>query len=160
MPSKLSVEPTEKLAYPDLKIGVPTLMLCVELTIISILHIFAFPWQPYKVPPRSIANDDSLDVEKQGGFLGMLAFIDALNVWDLVKAFGRAVRWLFVGFRRREKDPSYNLVSKSITLSDDIFGPSATRQPLQGDYSEGYEFDRESRSPFDRAHIRSINTLM
>ena len=133
MSSRLTVAPTAKIAFPDLKIGIPTLMLCIELTIMSILHIFAFPWQPYKVLPSSIANDESPRVETQGGFLGILAFIDALNIWDLVKADGRAIRWLFVGFRHREEDQSYNLVSKSTTREGEILSAPST-QLLQGGY--------------------------
>jgi len=136
MPSNMSVNPISKLAYPDLKVGVPTLMLCIELFVMSILHIFAFPWQPYKVSPRLMDNDSSLNVEKYGGFLGILAFIDALNVWDIFKAFCRAVRWLFVGFRHREADPSYNLVSKPTVQQDVVLGTITRRWPPPGDCLE------------------------
>jgi hypothetical protein len=156
----MTIQPTEKLALPDLKVGVPTLMLCIEFFVMSILHTFAFPWQPYKIPPRSMDNGDYLNVEKHGGLLGILAFIDALNVWDLFKAFGRAVRWLFVGRRYREKDPSYNLVSKFITPHNDILGTTSRKQPPRGGCFEASEFDQESRPLFDSVQMKPVTTLM
>jgi len=111
------VSPTAKLAYPDLKVGIPSLLLCLEMAIFSILHQFAFPWKPYskgsevsKYPGNPI---DPMDPSvndigpKQGGLLGWRAIADAMNPWDLVKGFGRGMKWLFVGVKHREKDSSY-----------------------------------------------------
>ncbi|PTB76944.1 DUF300-domain-containing protein [Trichoderma longibrachiatum ATCC 18648] len=42
------VKPNEVLAYPDLKVGIPALLLCVEMAIFSCLHIWAFPYQVYR----------------------------------------------------------------------------------------------------------------
>lgn len=111
------VEPTKYLAYPDLKIGIPNLLLCIEMAIFSVLHLFAFPWRPYAsnaTPvkyPSSPGNDLDPIGPKQGGPLGLMAFVDAMNPWDLVKAFARSMRWLFVGVKHRETDPSYKPAS-------------------------------------------------
>ncbi|KAI6087131.1 DUF300-domain-containing protein [Hypoxylon rubiginosum] len=112
------VSPTAALAYPDLKVGVPSLMLCVEMALFAILHLWAFPYSPYVenaktsfypvpdpsmgVPPRENEHGP-----KMGGFMGLKAFGDALNLWDVIKAFGRGMRWLFVGVKNRHTDPSY-----------------------------------------------------
>ncbi|CAG8974774.1 hypothetical protein HYALB_00000386 [Hymenoscyphus albidus] len=110
------VTPTPYLAYPDLKVGIPSLLLCVEMAIFAVLHLWAFPWAPYKVGaevrdyPMSMASGLSpknVQGHKQGGFLGWRAFVDALNPWDLVKAFARSMRWLVVGRKKREQDSSY-----------------------------------------------------
>ncbi|OTB03367.1 hypothetical protein M426DRAFT_60654 [Hypoxylon sp. CI-4A] len=122
------VSPTAALAYPDLKVGIPSLMLCVEMAIFSILHLWAFPYAPYVegaktsfypvpdpsmgVPPRE--NEHS---SKMGGFMGLKAFGDALNPWDIMKAFGRGMRWLFVGVKRRHEDPSYKAKAEDIDTS-------------------------------------------
>ena len=50
----------------------------------------------------------------QGGFLGVKALFDAMNPWDLVKGFARGMRWLFVGRKSRENDPSYKVNSFDI----------------------------------------------
>ncbi|RAL66765.1 hypothetical protein DID88_007548 [Monilinia fructigena] len=85
------VKPTKYLAYPDLKIGIPNLLL------------FKYPSSP----------DGGLQPigPKQGGPLGLMAFADAMNPWDLVKAFARSMRWLFVGVKHREADASYKQAS-------------------------------------------------
>lgn len=86
------------------------------MAIFSVLHLFAFPWTPYKTGaevrdyPMSLASGVSsknIQGQKQGGFLGWKAFVDAMNPWDLVKAFARSMRWLVVGRKNREKDSSY-----------------------------------------------------
>jgi hypothetical protein len=116
------IEPGSKVAYPDIKVGIPALLLCFEMAIFAVVHLFAFPYSPYTsksartAPPKhypvSPASDQPYPVlnelgPKQGGFLGFFAMVDAMNPWDLVKAFARGMRWLFVGVRHREKDISY-----------------------------------------------------
>ncbi|KAI2635061.1 DUF300-domain-containing protein [Xylaria nigripes] len=110
------------LAYPDIKVGIPSLLLCVEMALFSVLHLWAFPYGPYRegakttlypspnpalgIPPRENSHGP-----KMGGFAGLRAFGDALNLWDVAKAFGRGIRWLFVGVKHRHEDASYQLKS-------------------------------------------------
>jgi hypothetical protein len=106
------VKPTATVAYPDLKVGIPSLLLCIEMAIFAILHLFAFPYKPYTKSGQSSMDpgaSDSIDDigPKQGGFLGVKALVDAMNPWDLVKGFARGMRWLFVGRKTRETDISY-----------------------------------------------------
>ncbi|KAJ8122616.1 hypothetical protein ONZ43_g1235 [Nemania bipapillata] len=114
------VSANEKLAYPDLKVGIPSLLLCVEMALFAILHLWSFPYAQYKEgaktsfypSPNPLIGNPPRENEhgpKMGGFAGLRAFGDALNVWDIVKAFGRGIRWLFVGVKRRHEDPSYQL---------------------------------------------------
>lgn len=42
-----------------------------------------------------------------GGPMGIKALIDALNPWDIIKASARGFRWLFVGYKKRTQDASY-----------------------------------------------------
>ncbi|KAF8850591.1 DUF300-domain-containing protein [Acephala macrosclerotiorum] len=106
------VSPTSKIAYPDLTVGIPSLLLCIEMALFAVLHLFAFPWKPYKTsknldyPMSPVKNELG---PKQGGFLGIMALVDAMNPWDLVKGFARGMRWLFVGRKTRENDPSYKM---------------------------------------------------
>lgn len=39
--------------------------------------------------------------------MGFKAIMHALNLWDVIKAFGRGMRWLFVGVKHRHEDDSY-----------------------------------------------------
>lgn len=111
------VTPTTTIAYPDLKVGIPSLLLCIEMAIFAFMHLFAFPYQPYKKGtevskyPISASGTSSPPMntigKNEGGLLGWRALADAMNPWDLVKAFARGMRWLFVGRKHRENDPSY-----------------------------------------------------
>ncbi|PHH66079.1 hypothetical protein CDD81_604 [Ophiocordyceps australis] len=108
------------LAYPDIKIGIPALLLCVEMAAFAVLHFWAFPYAPYVVgapdtfyPSPDESKEPPLLVSQRhapsGGPLGLCAIVDALNLWDFVKAFARGVRWLFSGVKKRKLDPSYHL---------------------------------------------------
>lgn len=77
------------------------------------MHIWAFPWRPYTLKQLA-ASIDSAEfyggtLAYHGGFLGIMALLDAFNPWDLIKAIGRGFRWLFVGRKTRMLDPSYHL---------------------------------------------------
>jgi hypothetical protein len=109
------VEPTKHMAYPDLKIGIPSLLLCIEMAIFSILHLFAFSYKPYSKSPGADLGKYPLSPTSglnevgpnQGGFLGVKAIVDAMNPWDMVRGFARGMRWLVVGRKHREQDSSY-----------------------------------------------------
>ncbi len=128
------VSPTAKIAYPDLLVGVPSLLLCIEMALFSILHLFAFPYTPYSeglaigtfpLSPASGGTKSNDLGPKQGGFLGIKALVDAMNPWDLVKGFARGMRWLFLGRKTRRNDPSYKVTSFDINNENDmVLGPT------------------------------------
>lgn len=108
------LKPTNTLAYQDIKIGIPSVLLCIEMAFFSVLHIFAYPWKPYSI--KHMSNDPLMasgmgfsgEMPKyQGGALGWRAIADAFNPWDIIKASARGFRWLFVGVRKRHLDVSY-----------------------------------------------------
>ncbi|GAO17978.1 hypothetical protein UVI_02056130 [Ustilaginoidea virens] len=114
------VHPNQALAYPDLKVGIPALLLCVEMALFAVLHLWAFPYAPYTdsapltfypVPDadKAIPSEANTREAASGGFMGFMAIFDALNLWDFIKAFGRGMRWLFCGVKRRKEDISYRL---------------------------------------------------
>jgi hypothetical protein len=86
-------------------------LLCFELAIVAVLHLFAFSPKVYHTNEVATypLTADSIDEigPKQGGFLGVKAILDAINPWDIVKGFARSIRWLFVGAKNRENDISY-----------------------------------------------------
>ncbi|PHH71456.1 hypothetical protein CDD80_5253 [Ophiocordyceps camponoti-rufipedis] len=112
------VHPGQYIAYPDLKVGIPALLLCIEMAFFAIFHLWAFPYKPYlddapvAVFPKLRPDGMSTPNERSppsGGPFGLLALVDALNLWDFVKAFCRGVRWLLCGVKRRKEDVSYRL---------------------------------------------------
>nr|POE59306.1 transmembrane protein [Quercus suber] len=108
------LQPSERIAYSDIKVGIPSVLLCIEMAIFAVMHLFAFPWKEYRIKqnsnmltaPGSGYSGDT-PAKYQGGFLGLYALMDAFNPWDIVKASARGFRWLFVGVKQRHLDPSY-----------------------------------------------------
>ncbi|KAI9832797.1 MAG: hypothetical protein M1819_004017 [Sarea resinae] len=115
-----ALKTSKHLASPDIKVGIPSMLLCIEMAIFSILHLFAFPYKPYTIPANpELATGSGYSggtPRYVGGPMGVKAIVDAFNPWDLVKAVGRGVKWVFVGRRKRLADISYK---------DSISGPSA-----------------------------------
>ncbi|KAE8555471.1 hypothetical protein EYB25_000167 [Talaromyces marneffei] len=105
-----AIKVSDKLANQDIHIGIPNLLLCIEMAFFSILHLFAFPWQPYRLKAQQASDDPQYingQIAYHGGFLGLKAMVECFNPWDLIKAVGRGFRWLFVGYKTRTNDPSY-----------------------------------------------------
>lgn len=103
---------TKQIAGPDLRIGIPSMLTCIEMSIFAIMHLFAFPWKPYDLARRH----EALPQAGEGAVPGtpktyahgsVRALVSTFNPWDIVKACSRGFRWLFVGARHRKNDPSY-----------------------------------------------------
>ncbi|KAK6812858.1 Organic solute transporter Ostalpha [Aspergillus parasiticus SU-1] len=114
-----AIKATKKIAEQDLKVGLPNLLISIEMAIFAVLHLWAFSWKPYSIGNIAVEVTDFYGNGKatyQGGRWGMKAFIDCLNPWDLVKAISRSIRWLFVGRKKRMLDPSYRTHNEAIHL--------------------------------------------
>ncbi|KAH6671668.1 organic solute transporter Ostalpha-domain-containing protein [Halenospora varia] len=146
------VQASSTIAYPDLKVGIPSLLLCIEMAIFAILHLFAFPYKPYttgadhgKYP---VNGSDQMSINnlepKQGGFMGIKALVDAMNPWDMVKGFARGMRWLFVGRKHRQNDPSYMRNA-----------PNENDMALDGTSVEGYKVREDIHLPIANEFRRS-----
>lgn len=100
------IKASEKISTPDWRIGVPSMLVCVEMAIFAILHLWAFPWAPYDLKRRDPSKYRPHEQARyaHGVFRALLS---ALNPWDIVKAIGRGTRWLVIGARKRTSDPSY-----------------------------------------------------
>ncbi|KAI4255865.1 MAG: hypothetical protein L6R42_006525, partial [Xanthoria sp. 1 TBL-2021] len=121
-----AIKPSQRFQGPDLRIGIPSLLLCIEMAIFSVFHLFAFPWQVYDIRRSAIVASESVPgylpdpkTAYLGGPLGSKALLDAFNPWDLVKAIGRGFRWFAVGRRNREQDVSYQAYKISRPLNPD-----------------------------------------
>ncbi|KAL8831621.1 MAG: hypothetical protein Q9170_005209 [Blastenia crenularia] len=141
-----AIKASNRFQDPDVRIGIPALLLCVEMAIFSVFHLFAFPWTVYDIRRSAIVASESAPgflpdpkTAYLGGPLGTKALLDAFNPWDFIKAIGRGFRWFAVGRRRREEDISYrahnisrpvNVDSSSgIGAEDGIPMPSRTFTP-------------------------------
>jgi hypothetical protein len=151
------IKPSNKMAYPDIKIGFGSMLLCIEMAIFAVLHVFAFSYKEYDIsrnqsdqfagahPPSGKAY--------QGGRLGLKAFADAFNPWDIIKASARGFRWLFVGVRKRKQDRSYQTGTKLSKLDshDQAYGGIT----FAGNGEQATEFTSGKKGEEDRAGLLS-----
>jgi Organic solute transporter Ostalpha len=128
-----AIKANDKFQTPDIKIGIPAMLLCIEMAIFSVFHLFAFSWKPYTLTSKERLAD-AIPGESaptyRGGFLGIKAIIDSMNPWDMVKAVGRAARWLFRGRKHRHHDVSYDLSrapSDNPASKPPLFAPPTAR---------------------------------
>ncbi|KAJ5562807.1 hypothetical protein N7535_002746 [Penicillium sp. DV-2018c] len=107
--SEGALKQTDTIALNDLKVGIPELLINIEMAIFSILHLWAFSWKSYRLGNQNEVTDFYGNGKSvyQGGRYGVRALIDAMNPLDLLKAIGRSARWLFIGRKNRLLDPSY-----------------------------------------------------
>ena len=122
------------MAFADIQVGIPSMLLCIEMFLFSLLHIIAFPWRPY-----DIRRNPDPAVYYRGGVGGWRALMDAFNPWDIIKASARGFRWLFVGRRHRPDGSSQETTLENIKAG----GPT---NPLSG----GAEDGRDGRPAFKR----------
>jgi len=112
------LKPTNKISYPDIYIGIPSWLLCIEMAFFAILHVFAFSWKPYSLIHGAAAYTSSGNSLENGApatlpvssrrYRGFwYAIFDSFNPWDVVKASSRGLRWMFVRYRHRHTDSSY-----------------------------------------------------
>ena len=146
------LQPGPRVSYPDIKVGIPSVLLCGEMAIFAVMHIFAFPWKGYSIKhaysgtgfsttaiPSSAdrygteGRELGKDMKYKGGFMGWKAIADAFNPWDIIKMTTRGFRWLFVGARYRHNDSSYQTTSTK----------------MQGMGWDGAAESRDGTAPFD-----------
>lgn len=127
------IKANDQIQTPDIKVGIPAMLLCIEMAIFSIFHLWAFSYRPYALKSKHHREDivagESEPASYKGGFLGVRALFDSFNVWDLVKAVGRAGKWLFHGRKHRHQDVSYDMSRKNTQDTDFTPGSSGFREP-------------------------------
>jgi hypothetical protein len=112
------LKPTNKISYPDIYIGIPSWLLCIEMAFFAIMHVFAFPWKPYSLIHGAAAYTSSGNSLENGASATLptssrryrgfwYAIFDSFNPWDIVKASSRGLRWMFVRYKHRHTDSSY-----------------------------------------------------
>lgn len=97
------LKPTRFVAGPDVQIGIPCILICVEMTVVAVLHHWAFAWKIYDVDGRGVYPEEKY---VRGP---ARALLEAIYPWDYAKAAARGLRWLFHGVRLREENPSYKI---------------------------------------------------
>lgn len=165
------MQPTNKIAYPDIQVGIPSMALCIEMAAFAVLHIFSFPWKPYLkatlADPMNAHGSgfSGANVQYVGGPFGIKAFAEAFNPWDIIKQTARGFRWLFVGRRYRHQDVSYQtkMGGDDMSLSSGVNGAKPYHGPTFAgngeaaveDTASSTELRRQQTQEEDRAGLLS-----
>lgn len=105
------------------------------------MHFFAYPIRHFKAtsaadgvsdPDAASVPLDASAISHEGGFLGFKALLDALNPWDIVKAFGRSIKWLVRDSKHRNVDVSYDL-----SFAQNLRQDSAIKSSQNGPAGDG-----------------------
>ncbi|PYH95268.1 DUF300-domain-containing protein [Aspergillus ellipticus CBS 707.79] len=151
---------SNKVQSPDLTVGLPDLLICIEMAFVSILHLWAYSWYIYTIPEASDLYGGAKQPIYHGGRWGMKAVVDSINPLDLVQAVSRGIRWMFVGRKTRMvDDPSYypDTIALNSTHGGAVPGVGATEAtigrraagPGDGRYG-GARFGEEGKGFADR----------
>ena len=100
-------------------VGLPSMLICIEIVPISIFFLIAYSWKPYTLGRVSRVVDkygSPVQGERyQGGFLGIKAIFSALNPMDLLS--GITTAFGFFAAARRSKQGSQPLPEDGYPLS-------------------------------------------
>lgn len=101
------------------------MILCIEMAIAAIIHLWAYPWRGYRDAgienPTQVLSESATELtDREGGSadeidsspksfmakptsLGsaLRTFADAMNFWDIMKEVAYSVHWLFVEKKRQ-----------------------------------------------------------
>lgn len=157
-----AVKPNNKIQIPDLKVGIPAMLLCIEMAFFAILHLWAFSWKPYTLGSKAYIAETVPGEEGnrsyKGGFLGLKAFWDSFNPWDMFKATGRAAKWLLRDRKHRHADASYDLSRKTSTNDYGSDGQHAANFHAPTSYGGGASQTRFANGDVDEGQNLLANS--
>lgn len=118
-----SIKATDRIQTPDIKVGIPSMLLCVEMALFAIFHWWSFSYKPYVIGSQAYQNEfghlkETEPLRYRGGPLGLKAVVQCFNPWDLIKATGRSAKWLFRDRKYRQNDSSYSAVNHAQKMTD------------------------------------------
>ena len=146
----------------DLKVGIPNLLISIEMAIFSIIHVFSFTWKPYVVGQQVLYEPVGDKATYRGGPFGIVALFDAFNPWDQIKAVARGIRWLFIGRKNRMLDPSYHRQAEedeSIGLKPNLDSTSPRMPPVKADEEEQVLLANAQAEPISHPYHSSSTDL-
>lgn len=118
-----AIKTSQQIQTPDIKVGIPCMLLCIEMSLFAVFHWWSFSYRPYVIGSAAYQSafghlKETEPVRYQGGPLGIKAVAQCFNPWDLIKATGRSAKWLFRDRKNRTQDASYTSVNEQQKMSD------------------------------------------
>jgi hypothetical protein len=140
------IKTTDHLSKGDISIGINALLICFEMIIFAIMHLWAFPWNDYQTSDLGPAVYDRS--KKMGP---IRALVDTFNPFDMVRAFARGMKWTIVGHKRRHEEAKVLAARRdeSVKLDDTPYAAEESQglvsnaeqmgqTSLPGTYPEGF----------------------
>ncbi|KAF4339938.1 hypothetical protein FBEOM_6163 [Fusarium beomiforme] len=111
------LKPTDTLTYADVHIGIPNLVICIEMVPLALFFMVAYPWNVYmhnhgRGNFAKLEQGNGREMSYQGGPLGIHAWLAMLNPSDSIKAI------LFI-FQRDNRNTSTTAVDMTGYSSND-----------------------------------------
>ena len=121
-----NLKPTPLLTFADINMGIPSMIICIEMVPLSLLFFLAYSVRPYTVKtPRRDIGLDVRAIHYQGGRLGLRAWLQMWNLREILHGIGFAF-----GMTKRMKhdvsssasvsQPSSELVGVEYQLSEQM----------------------------------------
>ena len=92
-----AAKPSSKLSYNDIYFGIPSILICAEMVLFSIFNFYAYSLTPYLLPSSRAGNESqplSRGAYYQGGSIGSIALLKALNPTEIARGLVLAARYL------------------------------------------------------------------
>lgn len=103
----------------DISVGFNSLLICFEMIIFAILHLFAFTWREYDRGPHKTTPI-------------FASLVDAFNPWDVIRATARGTRWLVCGVGHRRDDAEKVLERQKSEEASGLVGNAAEFAGTEG----------------------------
>lgn len=132
------IRATARLQEHDVKVSLPATCLCVEMALVAMFHVYAYPLGPYKVWRRPRACDNYVvgNMRTYTGLgLAVVALIEMVNAKDLVVGIGRAFKYLLFDIRHRHHEIGY--------ANNHVGQPLSHRTTLSSNSSRGPSRDKQ-----------------
>ncbi|PMD33849.1 DUF300-domain-containing protein [Hyaloscypha variabilis F] len=154
--SSNDLKPTTKLTFKDLSIGIPNLILSLEMVIFSLLFLYVYRTKEYYFKHGATAVPLGHG-GYQGGLLGIRAYGEALNIFDILlgvisvpRAFAEKRNASLGAQKVRARRPQYDSVEMTPEYRSEQAQPLRNHLPDQGyDTPQAY---RPYNTPLDYHH--------
>ncbi|KAF4442354.1 hypothetical protein F53441_11782 [Fusarium austroafricanum] len=138
------LKPTDTLTYADVHIGIPNLVVCLEMVPLAFFFMFAYPWKVYmhgygRGTFSAIEESNKPQMSYQGGPFGIYAWLAMWNPSDSIQAI------LFI-VKRDDRNTSATPVAMTGYSSDDGL-MSQAQSYNNGPYNTQSYNDRPHNSP-------------
>lgn len=138
-----AVEPSSKLSYNDIYFGIPSILICGEMVLFSLFNFHAYSVKPYKLASSGSGIESQAlkgGVHYYGGFLGVKAFLAAMNPMEIAGGLVLAVRYLVSNPQPQGHENLPLRQGRDTGVPPPYMPQASTNGPYQGRADSGREY--------------------